>query len=60
MIRAVALLEENPDPSEEEITARMNLDYCRCGTYGRIKRAVLRAAAQMSSAQEAGSGGGAE
>ena len=45
MMRAVALLEENPNPSEEEIVDGMSRNYCRCGAYGRIKRAVARAAA---------------
>ena len=45
MMRAVALLEENPNPSEEEIVDEMSRNYCRCGAYGRIKRAVAQAAA---------------
>ena len=48
MMRAAALLEENPDPTEEEIVAGMNNNYCRCGAYGRIKKAVSRAAAEMA------------
>ena len=44
MMRAVALLEENPNPTEEEIVEGMSSNYCRCGAYGRIKRAVARAA----------------
>ena len=44
MMRAVALLEENPNPTEEEIVDGMSGNYCRCGAYGRIKRAVARAA----------------
>lgn len=44
MISAAALLEKNPDPSEEEIENAMNGVYCRCGTYVRIKQAVKRAA----------------
>jgi isoquinoline 1-oxidoreductase alpha subunit len=49
MMRAVALLEENPNPSEEEISDRMSANYCRCGAYGRIKRAVSRAAGKIAS-----------
>ena len=51
MMRAVALLEENPSPTEEEIVAGMSANYCRCGAYGRIKRAVARAASQMAAAE---------
>ncbi len=42
---AVALLAKNPNPTEEEIVDGMSSNYCRCGAYGRIKRAVARAAA---------------
>ncbi|MFC2015397.1 (2Fe-2S)-binding protein [Chloroflexota bacterium] len=59
MMRAVALLEENPNPTEEEIIAGMSANYCRCGAYGRIKRAVDRAAKEMSVAGKPASGGGA-
>jgi len=50
MMRAVALLERNPGPTEEEIVADMSANYCRCGAYGRIKRAVTRASQAMSAA----------
>jgi isoquinoline 1-oxidoreductase alpha subunit len=58
MMRAAALLEENPNPTEEEIVAGMSANLCRCGAYGRIKRAVQRAAADIAAAEEAGSGRG--
>lgn len=48
IIRAVALLEKNNRPTEEEIVASMRANYCRCGAYGRIKKAVKRAADEMS------------
>ena len=50
MMRAVALLEETPSPKEEEIVAAMSANYCRCGAYGRIKRAVTSASREMSAA----------
>ena len=52
IMRAAALLEENPNPTEEEIVAGMSANYCRCGAYGRIKRAVTRAASEMAAAEE--------
>jgi isoquinoline 1-oxidoreductase alpha subunit len=60
MMRAVALLEENPNPTEEEIVAGMNANYCRCGAYGRIKRAVARASREMppASGKAPATGGG--
>ena len=44
MMQAAALLEENPNPSEEEIIAGMDRNLCRCGAYPRIRKAVARAA----------------
>jgi isoquinoline 1-oxidoreductase alpha subunit len=58
IMRAAALLEENPNPTEEEIVAGMSANYCRCGAYGRIKRAVARAATEMAASDEPASGGG--
>ncbi len=42
IMQAAALLSKNPAPSDEEITKWMSGNLCRCGTYQRIKRAVLR------------------
>lgn len=44
IMRAHALLQRNPAPSEAEIRAGMNANLCRCGTHSRILRAVARAA----------------
>ena len=44
IMRAAALLAENPRPSREEIRETMSANLCRCGTYNRIVRAVERAA----------------
>lgn len=44
MMTAAALLENNPDPDEDEIRQAMDGVYCRCGTYHRIRKAVGRAA----------------
>lgn len=44
MLTAAALLEANPDPTDDEIRQGMDGVYCRCGTYHRIRRAVRRAA----------------
>jgi isoquinoline 1-oxidoreductase alpha subunit len=48
IMRAAAFLEENPNPTDEEIASAMSSNYCRCGTYGRIRRAVSQAAGQMA------------
>lgn len=44
MMTAAAFLRQNTDPSEEEVVSAMQGNLCRCGTYTRIKKAVLRAA----------------
>lgn len=44
IMRAAALLAENPQPSREEIVDTMSANLCRCGTYNRIFKAVERAA----------------
>jgi isoquinoline 1-oxidoreductase subunit alpha len=44
IMTAVALLKSNPHPTEAQIEASMNGNLCRCGTYLRIKEAVMAAA----------------
>ncbi|WP_341227444.1 (2Fe-2S)-binding protein [uncultured Arcticibacterium sp.] len=48
IMSAVALLEQTPKPTEEDITSYMNGNLCRCGTYDRIKKAINRASGQLS------------
>lgn len=47
IMRAAALLEQNPNPSREEIVEEMSANLCRCGTYDRIFKAVERAAQEV-------------
>lgn len=54
MMRAQALLEQNPAPSPAEIRQHMNTNLCRCGTHMRILRAVERAAVFMKVADAGG------
>ncbi len=44
IMSAAALLRETPRPTEAQIGAAMDGNLCRCGTYGRIRRAIRRAA----------------
>ena len=44
IVRAQALLEKNPAPTDDEIRGALNGNLCRCGTHVRILRAVRRAA----------------
>lgn len=43
IMNAAALLISNPKPSESDIDAAMAGNLCRCGTYTRIKDAILTA-----------------
>lgn len=44
IMTAKALLEQNPDPSDEDIREALAANLCRCGTHLRIIRAIKRAA----------------
>ena len=44
IMQAAALLKETPRPTRAQIVQHMNGNLCRCGTYGRIVRAIQRVA----------------
>lgn len=52
IMAAVALLKENPRPSDEDIDAAMT-NICRCGSYPRVRKAIHKAAEQAAQIQEA-------
>ncbi|MBM4027413.1 MAG: (2Fe-2S)-binding protein [Planctomycetes bacterium] len=47
ILSAVALLQQTPNPTDEEIVAGMNGNICRCNGYVKIQNAVRRAAEKM-------------
>lgn len=47
LMNARALLRQNPQPTLPEINSAMAGNLCRCGTYPRIRTAILDAAAQL-------------
>jgi isoquinoline 1-oxidoreductase subunit alpha len=47
IMSAAALLAEKPNPTDADIDAAMAANLCRCGTYLRIRQAILAAAALM-------------
>lgn len=47
IMAAVALLERNANPSDEEIDRTMT-NICRCGTYQRVRKAIHKVAARGS------------
>jgi len=44
IMQAQALLDRNPQPTENDVRTALNGNLCRCGSHNRIVRAVLRAA----------------
>jgi isoquinoline 1-oxidoreductase subunit alpha len=48
IMSAVALLANNPKPSDADIDAAMSGNLCRCGTYQRIRAAIHKAAQQKT------------
>ncbi|QMU30546.1 (2Fe-2S)-binding protein [Adhaeribacter radiodurans] len=46
VLSTVALLKNNPHPTQEQIINFMNGNICRCGTYPRIIQAIQEAASQ--------------
>jgi len=48
IMSAAALLSANPKPTDADIDRAMAGNICRCGTYARIRRAILRASAIMA------------
>ena len=50
ILKAKALLDENPDPTEEEIRASLSGNLCRCTGYVKIVEAILAAREKMKQA----------
>ncbi len=48
LIAAKALLDRNPDPTEEEVRYAIAGNLCRCTGYDKIVRAIMDAAAEMA------------
>ncbi|HMK86936.1 MAG TPA: (2Fe-2S)-binding protein [Steroidobacteraceae bacterium] len=53
VMRAYRLLQENPNPSEEEVRYGLAGNLCRCTGYQNIVKAVLSAAKKLSAARAA-------
>ena len=47
-VSAAALLLRTPQPSEKEIRAALDKNLCRCGSHGRVIRAVMKAANEQA------------
>ena len=53
LMSAAALLESNPKPTDADIDQALAGNYCRCGTYVRIRKAVHSAALAYNAAKGA-------
>jgi len=51
--RAAKLLEENPNPTEEEVRFGIAGNICRCTGYQNIVKSILSAASELNAAKEA-------
>ena len=58
IMSAASLLSNNPQPTDEDIDGAMAGNYCRCGTYIRIRKAVHTAATYFSAQRDADSSNG--
>ncbi|MCH2569441.1 MAG: (2Fe-2S)-binding protein [Pseudomonadales bacterium] len=48
IMSAAALLAEKPNPSDDDIDNAMSGNFCRCGTYVRIRKAIHSAASNLA------------
>ena len=48
VVTAKALLDRNPNPTEEEIKEALSGNLCRCGTYPQHPKAIIEAADKLS------------
>ena len=53
IMQAASLLAKNNNPTKDEIVAHMDGNLCRCMTYSRIQKAIMRAASEMRTASNA-------
>ena len=52
IMSGIALLKHNPKPTPDEVVRFMNGNICRCGTYGRVVQAIMKAADAMKGGGE--------
>ena len=53
IMSAAALLAKNTSPTDADVNTALRGHICRCGTYVRIRRAVKRAATEMTASRAA-------
>ncbi|WP_458209906.1 (2Fe-2S)-binding protein [Haladaptatus sp. NG-SE-30] len=58
IVRSKVLLDENPDPTEQEVREALSDNLCRCTGYKKIVEAVLDASNRMHSSESVSTDGG--
>jgi isoquinoline 1-oxidoreductase subunit alpha len=58
IMSAVALLNQKPRPTDDDIDGAMNGNICRCATYIRIRQAIHKAAAMTTTNTQVAAGRG--
>ena len=53
IMSAVALLNQKPKPTDDDIDSAMNGNICRCATYLRIRQAIHKAASMTTTNTQA-------
>jgi isoquinoline 1-oxidoreductase subunit alpha len=48
IMQAIALLNQNHNPSDQDIDVAMSGNLCRCGTYQRVRAAIHRVAKELA------------
>lgn len=54
---AKALLDKNPNPSQEEIQEALGGNLCRCGTYPQHPKAIMQASEKLQAKEKGGDNG---
>jgi carbon-monoxide dehydrogenase small subunit len=54
ILTAKALLDNNPDPTEDDVRNGLSGNLCRCGNYRRITECVLEASKKMKAGEKYG------
>ena len=52
IMQAASLLNKNPNPTRGDIVEAMTGNLCRCMTYSRIQRAIMRAASDLRASND--------
>ena len=57
IMAAAALLSKNSTPDDSDISAALNGNLCRCGTYTRIRKAIHTAVSKLNVSKSQNGGG---